>query len=111
MAVEHRLLHRMEGFLGRAQAFGRDHFAPINRWQHADAGIDSAVIDSIARCLAQHHGAGTAIALGTAFFHAMATQPVAQALKQRLGGGRIRDLDGLSVENETNNGGGRCHAV
>jgi hypothetical protein len=88
VVVDHRLLHGVQCAVGRAEAFdGCDGF-PVDLGQEQDAAVQGAV----ARLIADHHAAGTAVAFVAAFFGAGQVfgfaQPVKQGCRWRYAGQR-----------------------
>jgi hypothetical protein len=66
---DHRLLHGMQGVL--SQVLHRHDLFPVYHWEEEQAGIHCTIPDCAgAVCFAEHNRAGSAVAFGTAFFHA-----------------------------------------
>ena len=70
MTIDHGLLHRMQGAVRARQILDGQQLLAVEGGEELDAGIDGAISEALARDLAQHHGAGAAIALGAAFLGA-----------------------------------------
>ena len=67
--------------LGARQVLHRPQGQAIERMGHVDAAIDRPGVQLAAAQLAQHHGAGTTIALAAALFGAGLVQILAQNLQ------------------------------
>ena len=82
--VDQRALHRVQGAIGGGDAFDRAHRLAMHLGQQQDAGVDRARASGIA----EHHGAGAAIALVAALLGAhqaaLAAQPVKQGSRRVL---------------------------
>ena len=70
--------------------------------RHLDAAVDGAVTDFSALSLADHNGAGAAVAFAAAFLGAGACQVLAQHLQQRAAGWYIGERDHLATPYELN---------
>ena len=81
MAIDHRLLAGMQRAVGRGQILHRQQLLAVQRADELDAGIDRAIAQAVAVQLAQHHGAGAAIALAAAFLGADAALRAAQIVQ------------------------------
>ncbi len=92
----HRLDQRVFG-----EVFRRPQRHPVNRMGQADAAVDGAVAHlAVAISLAQHHGAGAAVALAAALLGAGAAQVLAQHLQQGAVGWYIAQRHGLASAQE-----------
>jgi hypothetical protein len=102
MAINHRLLHGMQHAIGIAQTFDRDQLTPVQHGCEQNTGIDRAVMHAVRCQLADDDGAGTAIALGTAFLCTAAILDPAQIIEN--GFGRIAAIQraNLSIQDESN---------
>jgi hypothetical protein len=81
MVIDHGLLHRVQGAVGRGQVLDREHRTAIDRRQRPDAAVDRPQHRAFAVEFADHDRAGAAVALGAALAGAVATagaQPVEQ---------------------------------
>ncbi len=97
-----RGLHRVEPAVRSAQVLDGDDLAPVQHGQELDAGVDRADDHRAGGvALAQAHGAGAAVALGTALLGAGEPPLVAEPVQQRRGRRQVRDLDRGAVEQES----------
>ena len=80
MAINHRLLYRMQITTLAPQPFNRDQFLAVNSRQELNTGVDSLEFDTLAATidLDDHNGAGTTVPFGTSFFRAFECQVFAQ---------------------------------
>ena len=92
--VDHRLLHRVQGAVGGADALDRAHRAAVKLGQEEDAGVQRPC----AARIGDHHRAGPAIAFVTAFLGASEAALFAQPIEQRCRGGHVSQLHALSVQ-------------
>src|SRR5690606_18073318 len=81
VALDHGLLYGMERAVGAAQVLDRDQLPAVALRHEQDAGVDRAVADPLAVELAEHHGAGAAVALGAAFLGPGAPLGLAQPVQ------------------------------
>ena len=101
MALDHLLLHGVQGAVGSSHVFHAEQGLAVERGQEADAGVDgfqrqaAGVIE-----LAQHHGAGTAVAFGAAFLGAGAVRVFTQPLQYGARGAGGLDLDHRTLVEE-----------
>ena len=94
VVIHHRPLHRVQGAIGGGQPLDGGHRAPVHLRQEQDAGVQR----HRPALVAQHHGAGAAIALVAAFLGA--GQPAVGAQPVEQGGLRRHpvQIDALSVQ-------------
>ena len=110
VALDHRLLHRMQR-VGRGEALHRVDGLAVHGRQQADAGVDAIPREAIASRFGDRHRARAAVALGAAFLRAGELSVLAQPREQ---GGLRRhalDLDGRAVQQEAQRAGagiGHC---
>jgi hypothetical protein len=100
VAVDHRLLHRMQAPLGGFEAFHGDELLAVEDWQEQDAGVDGLVAKPVARRLAEHHRAGAAVALRAALLRAGLALLDAQVLQHGHVGIEIRQAPLRVVQQE-----------
>ena len=67
MAVDHGLLHAVQ-FALVLEVFNRDQLFAVQAGNEGQAGVEGAITHALAIQLTDHHGAGTAVARGAAFF-------------------------------------------
>jgi hypothetical protein len=91
MAVDHRLLDRVQATAFVAQMLHGDHLGAADLRQKQDAGVHLAVPDRTVVQRAEHDRAGAAVALGAALLGASAPLNLAQILQKRHGRVDIRD--------------------
>ena len=123
VAVDHRLLHRVQragrmrvfrrcgvpaGAL-RLQILDREQRLAVQCRQELDAGVDGAQLQpadgarlAIGRQLTDHHGAGTAIAFVAAFLGAGAARVLAQPVEHRARGVNAGHLHDTTAMEESN---------
>lgn len=94
MAVDHGLLHGMQGAVGATQVFDGEERAAVERRQELDAGIDRFQREAAVRIqFADDNRAGAAVAFRAAFLGAGAMQILTQVLEH---GARRRDARDLT---------------
>src|SRR5438105_2110782 len=101
VALDHRLLHRMQSAVLAAQAFDGDKRLAVERWHELDARIDSAIAQRAVVDFRRDNGARAAIAFGAAFFRARASAIFAQVLKHGARRIHVAERDDLAVERKT----------
>jgi len=84
VALDHGLLHRVQGAIVLLQVLHRKQGLAVERGNELDAGIDRVHPDLAILERADHDRAGAAIAFGAAFLGAGAVQVVAQVLQNGL---------------------------
>ena len=82
VARDHGLLHRVQRAIGFGQIGGRPQRKAIDGVCRFDAAVDSAINQTPIHCLGHHHGAGPAVACGTALFGGREAQVLAQQVEQ-----------------------------
>jgi hypothetical protein len=103
----HRLLGRMQASVFTCEVFHGPQSQAIDGMGQPDAAVDRLVADRFAlaarpgRDLAQHDGAGTAVALAAAFLGAGCAQVFAQHFQQRALGWYIVQRDDLAAPDES----------
>ena len=102
VAVDERLLDRMQRAVCAGQALDGDELLAVERRHELDARIDRAKADPAAVKLADDDGTGAAIAFGTAFLGSGAAQILAQKLKDRAGRVDGIERNDVAVEREAN---------
>ena len=122
VALHQRLLHRVQtccavrsrrfGGAGSdqriaGQVLGRPERQPVDGMGQADAGVDGAVLDAALHRLAEHHGAGAAVAFATALLGPGAAEVLAQDFQQGAGGWYIDQRHDLAAADEPD--GWVCH--
>ena len=107
MTIDQRLLDGVQRAVGGGEVFHRPQRQPVDGVRHADAAVDRAVTKVAVSGLAQHHGAGTAVAFAAAFLGAGAAQVFAQHLQQGSVGWYIAQRHGLASAQELQ--GSCCH--
>ena len=119
MAVDQRLLHRVQRTVALLQVLDREQGLAVERRQELDAGIDGAQRQAAhdaagggreARDLADHDRAGTAVTLVATFLGAVARGVLAQPVEHAARRVRIRHLDDLTTVKKAN-GTGRLHGA
>src|SRR5947207_956643 len=100
MAVDERLLDRMQRAIIASQALDGDQLLAVERRDKLNARIDRAKSHAAVLELADDDGTCAAIALGTAFLRTGATQILAQILKHRPRRIDIVQRDDVTVERE-----------
>ena len=101
VAIDHRLLHRMQAAVRAFQMLDRQQLAAVQRRQEADAGIDRLVAQPSAIEPADDDGAGAAIALGAAFLAAGTRAVIAQPVEHGQGRVDARQADDLTIQTKT----------
>ena len=92
VVVDQRLLQRVQA-VGVGQVFHGEQRLAVQRWQKLNTGVYRAQAQpAVGVQLAQHHGAGAAIALGAAFLAAGLAQVFTQVLQHGAGGRGAGDL-------------------
>jgi hypothetical protein len=93
VAIDQRLLHRMQRAVRLAQVFNGKERAAIEGRQELDAGVDRLEAHRTA-CVAfaEDNRTGAAIAFRAAFLGAGAARVLAQVLEHGTGGGGTRDF-------------------
>ena len=76
------------------QVFARPQGLAIDGMRQADAGVDGAVGHAVAIGLAEHHGAGAAVAFAAALLGAGVAQVLAQHLQNVRSGGTLANAIG-----------------
>ncbi|MNT16227.1 hypothetical protein D3C72_1513180 [compost metagenome] len=89
MALNHRLLHRVQATVGLLQVFHGKQGLAIESGRELDAGIDGLHLELAVHQAADDHRAGAAIAFGAAFLGARAMQILAQVLQHSLRRGGV----------------------
>ena len=103
VGLGHRGLNRMRAAVGPAQTLDRPHRKSVDLSHHRDAGVHRLASRLSIRAVAfEHHGAGPAIALGTALLGAFQAAPLAQPVEQRRHRRDGGKLDRVVVERESN---------
>ena len=100
MAIDERLLHRMERAVIGLQAFDGEHRLAVDRWQQPDACVDGFPGDAPANPLGNDDRAGATIAFRTAFRRPGQPALDAQDLQQRRLRREAGDVDAFSVQQE-----------
>src|SRR5438046_3388764 len=100
MAVNERLLDRMQCAVCAGQALDGDELFAVERRHELDARIDRAKADAVAVKLAHDDSTGTAIALGAAFLGSDAAEVLAQNLEDRASRVDGIERDDVAVERE-----------
>jgi hypothetical protein len=104
--VHHRLLDRVEHPVGALQILDRDEQLAVEHRQEHQTRVDGSPRHrAIGRRLAEHHGAGAAVAFGASFLDPPMPGEAAQVLENRRGRpqGRARtelQTDQAAVEHE-----------
>ena len=97
MAVDHRLLNRMQVSVFAAQSFDRDQFFPVDSRQKLYAGIYGLEFNVCTASinLDENNSAGSAVSLGTTLFRTLERQVLPQELQygpRRIGNRRLNDV-------------------
>ncbi len=101
VALDERLLHRMERARRGAQALDGEHGLAVERGEETDAGVDRLPGErAVAARLGDDDRARAAVALGAAFLRAGELPRLAQPGKKRRLGRRAGDVDALAVQHE-----------
>src|SRR5262245_22069334 len=100
VAVDHRLLHRMQRTVGALEALDGDELLAVERRDKLDARVDGAEAHAIAFELGQHYRARAAVALGTAFLGSGPAEILAQEVENALGRRDTLDRADPAVERE-----------
>jgi len=110
VALDHRLLHRMQR-VGHGEALHRVDGLAVHGRQEAETGVDAVPCEAIAPRFGDRHHARAAVALGAAFLRAGELSLLAQPGEQRGLWRHARDLDGRAVQQEAQRAGvgiGHC---
>ncbi len=83
VAIDHRLLHRVQRAVRRLQVLDGEDLAAVEGRHEADAGVDGLVPDAVAVQASDHDGAGAAVAFGAAFLGAGLAFGQAQPVEHR----------------------------
>ena len=102
MGIDHRLLHRVQLAVVAAQMLDGRDAAALEHRQQENAGVDGAVAHLAAAQLADHHGAGAAIAFRAPFLGARQPLGLAQIVEEGRGGRNVPQRLQPSIENERN---------
>ena len=102
MAIDERPLHGVQSAILPFQALDGDQLLAVKRRQKLDTRVDGAEPDVVARKLAEHDGAGAAVALGAAFLGTGPAEVLAQEIEHGTGRCHAIDAANLAVEHETN---------
>ena len=100
MALQHRLLRRVQTAVGACQVLHRPERHGVDRVRESDAAVDRAIADLPVLQLAEHHRAGAAVAPGAALFGSGAVQIFAQQLEQCAACRHIVQFDNFSAPDE-----------
>ena len=100
MAVDHRLLDRVQAAVRTLQILDGEQLAAVEGAHELDAGIDRAVVEPIGVGLGHDHGAGAAVALVAPFLGAGAAPAQPEPVEHRLGRVDPVELDQLVAEEE-----------
>jgi hypothetical protein len=99
VAVDHRLLHRMQGAVLAQVLDGEERFA-VEAGHELDTGVDRAQPDVVAVEFTKHDRARPTVALGTPFLGALAAQVFTQVVENRFRRADITSLDQLAAKKE-----------
>ena len=80
VVVAQRSLNRVGRAISLCEVLCRPNCHAMHRVRHANAAVDGFVANTVFTGLANHHGAGTAVAFATAFFGVASVQVFAQHL-------------------------------
>src|SRR5205085_1648054 len=106
VAVDHRLLHRVQAVAALQVLDGEERLA-VERRQEADARVHRLQPQLAGGVeVADDDRAGAAVALGAAFLRAGAAAVLAQPLEHRARRRRVGDLDPLVAVEEADGAGG-----
>ena len=100
VAIDHRLLNRVQRAVRPLQMLHRQQPAAVQRGEEADAGVHRLVAQRVAVQPPDHHGAGAAVALRTAFLGADPPFRQPQPVQHRQGRIDRVDLPKLVAEIE-----------
>jgi hypothetical protein len=108
VAPDHGLLRRVQAAVGAGEVFDGPQRQAVDRVGQADAAVDRAVLQPVGRGLAQHDGAGAAVAFTAALLGAGAGQVLAQQVEQGAVGRDIAQRDNLAAADESDGPGTSC---
>ena len=103
MAINHRLLHRMQ-LASRIEALDCDEFFAIERRQKLYAGVDrpKGQIVTISIEFGEHYRAGTTVTFGAALFRSGSIDIFAKELQHGSSWIDVADFNDLAVEHKPN---------
>ena len=101
--IDHGALHGMQRSVGGSEIFHGDDFGPVDHSQKQDAAIHRLVAQATVSVEApDRDGAGTAVALRTAFLGAARAFPDPEMVEQSLGRGEVAPFDDTAAADEAN---------
>ena len=100
VAVDHRLLDRVQPSVGALEVLDGEQLAAVQGRHELNAGVDGAVVEPRTIRLGDDHGAGTAVALVAPFLGPRPASCQPQPVEHRLGRVDPVELDQLVAEEE-----------